>query len=473
MSNWRSSLIATARGALVIVVVVAMVGCAAPTPAPAPAAPPPAAPTQAPAATEAPAVAATQAPAPTEAPAAPTQAAATQPSTEGVTLRMVIPVGGVVKAVEGGLTDFTKDTGIKADVQSAPIPDVQQQEILDLSSGAGNLDVITTLNQWVGSINPQLEPLDALMQQDNVDPSSFVPGLLDLFKTNGKITALPVRVGGRVLVYRTDLLKEAGIEPPKTYAELKAAAEKLTTPDHYGLLFNLGQDSHMLDSWSTVMLDYGGQFLDDQGKAAFNSKAGVDSLQYILDLYKAKVIPPDAIEMDDSGLITAMQQGRGAMAVAFSGWFGTMIDPKTSKVGDKLAVAPMPYAEGAGFTDQGPSLLSVWALGVSSKGKNKDAAWTLIKYLSDPAVAKKMGVEFANGPTIQSVFTDPDYVKANPAAPDILKALSGGRSQPPIPEWASIATILQQQVSKAIVGDLTPQQALDEAAKQANDLMGK
>jgi multiple sugar transport system substrate-binding protein len=249
-------------------------------------------------------------------------------------------------------------------------------------------------------------------------------------------------------------------------------ARALTTGDEYGFIINLGQDAHMLDSWSTVFLGFGGQFLNEDGSAGFNSEAGVASLQYIIDLYNEGVIPPDAIEMDDGGVQAALQQGRGAMAIIFSGWYAPIINPEASDIGDQIEVAALPSAANTGLA-QGPSLLSVWAWGVSNYSENQDAAWQVISQIVSPEVQRTMAIEFGNGPTVAEIYNDPDFIAANPGAPGILQALSGGLSQPPIEEWATISTILTEEVTRAIVGDVTPQEALDAATARANEVLGK
>ena len=57
--------------------------------------------------------------------------------------------------------------------------------------------------------------------------STWLTGLSDPCTLDGKAYCVPYYAGARVLIYRTDLLEAAGIKPPKTYAELLAAADKL------------------------------------------------------------------------------------------------------------------------------------------------------------------------------------------------------------------------------------------------------
>ena len=57
--------------------------------------------------------------------------------------------------------------------------------------------------------------------------STWLTGLSDPCTLDGKAYCVPYYAGARVLIYRTDLLAASGIQPPKTYSELLAAADKL------------------------------------------------------------------------------------------------------------------------------------------------------------------------------------------------------------------------------------------------------
>jgi multiple sugar transport system substrate-binding protein len=66
------------------------------------------------------------------------------------------------------------------------------------------------------------------LQEDKLDPGTFVPAALETGKYRGKLYAAPWLTGTGILYYRTDLLKAAGVEnPPKTWAEMRDACDKV------------------------------------------------------------------------------------------------------------------------------------------------------------------------------------------------------------------------------------------------------
>ena len=70
---------------------------------------------------------------------------------------------------------------------------------------------------------------------------------------DGKIYTLPFECETLGLFYDADALEEEGIEPPKTWEELKSAAEKLTTKDRYGIVLPVEKTAYTLFNWWPFM----------------------------------------------------------------------------------------------------------------------------------------------------------------------------------------------------------------------------
>jgi ABC-type glycerol-3-phosphate transport system substrate-binding protein len=120
---------------------------------------------------------------------------------------------------------------------------------------------------------------------------------------NGHLYGLPWRYDARVLAYRTDLLKEAGLPgPPNTWDETIEYAKKLMKSDdqgnvsRWGLgLFNGG--FRYDQTWFSILFQAGGKIMTpDYKKPAFNSPEGKASLQFMQDLvYKHKITNPNLV----------------------------------------------------------------------------------------------------------------------------------------------------------------------------------
>jgi ABC-type glycerol-3-phosphate transport system substrate-binding protein len=83
-----------------------------------------------------------------------------------------------------------------------------------------------------------------------------------------------------------------------------------------------------------------------------------------------------------------------------------------------------------------------------------------------------MAVQTGNGPSRASVFTDATYQKSSAAAAATLAGMKYGRPVDPHAKWDQISDILAAQVSLALTQKKTSQQAIDDATKQINTLIG-
>ena len=388
----------------------------------------------------------------------------------GGTLRMPVPAGAAAKTFNAIAAAFTAQTGIAVDVVPMPLDDVRQKLILDLSTGAGQTDIVVLNNTWLGEMTRFLVDLTPALGagKDGFDLPALVPSMTALFADGGKQLALPIRIGGRVLVYRKDLFGQAGIAaPPKSWDEFIKAAQALTAParDQYGFVAPMGQGLNMVDSWGVFLTSYGGSFLAPDGATpAFADAPGQAATAMFVGLYRTDhIMPQDALEYDDSGTIAAMQSGRAAMMLAFSPWVDPLNDPKLSKVAGRIDVAPaIPLG-----ASNGVSMSNGWGFGLSKASKASEAGLRFIRFAASPAVQLAIARDLGNSPTVAAVFRDPAYLAGHPYAPNVLSALDGARPQPNRPGWASVADELGRNLSMALTGQVTPEQALDAARTRA------
>ena len=103
-------------------------------------------------------------------------------------------------------------------------------------SGNQAPDLANVSAGWMVEFNAidALEPLDDKFSPGFLD--AFEPAGLDAMRIDGKLMGLPYFLDPRALYYRTDLFEAAGLEPPATWDEVRAAAKALhNPPDVYGI----------------------------------------------------------------------------------------------------------------------------------------------------------------------------------------------------------------------------------------------
>ena len=114
-----------------------------------------------------------------------------------------------------------------------------------------------------------------------------------------------------------------------------------------------------------------------------------------------------------------------------------------------------------------------WFFAISSASKNQDETYELVKWLCN----KENDKEAAFMGTVAcrlSTFHDPDVLEKFPFYSGIEAALAGeAKTTPQIAEYAQVDDLIGIACSKVIAGEKTAKEALDEAAKQVEDLMAK
>lgn len=348
-------------------------------------------------------------------------------------------------------------------------------EKLTISFAGGVMpDIFQIGAEYVGSMayRGQALVLDDYVK-DWPQKDDFIPASWSTVCANGHVYGVPYLSAPRLLVYRKDLFEQAGLpHPPRTWSEWAAGAAKLTERNERGTITRAGIAFNMNGIWQyfvNLLWQNGGDVLTPDGKrAAFNSPEGVEALQFLVDLYrKYRVCPPEGIPSTAAGVPVfatgqAVQEINNQFAIRnvakFSQDFGV----------EQVGVAPVPLPRRG--ARQAVAVYTDW-LAISTQSRNKELAWELVKHLVRPdnLIAYNETQYFL--PPIRSAAQS-DYVRKTPYMPYFLEMMEKhGRSLPPIPEWFEMRAGLKTAVERAIYGDKTAKQALDEYAAEVNRLI--
>lgn len=119
--------------------------------------------------------------------------------------------------------------------------------------------------------------------------AKFYPSFLEQSVVDGTVWAIPDLASARALYYNADILKEAGVEVPKTWDELTAACQKIL--DHYdGKIYPWGVDMTTDEGqacFAYYIWNNGGDFVDGSGNWTLNSPKNVEAIEYVVNLVKS------------------------------------------------------------------------------------------------------------------------------------------------------------------------------------------
>jgi multiple sugar transport system substrate-binding protein len=317
----------------------------------------------------------------------------------------------------------------------------------------------------------------ALVNLDNyvkrtptVKPDDFVESFKGSTEYEGHMFALPFDGESTGLFYRTDLFKAAGItEPPKTWDEFEADAQKLTQPDkkQYGYELFASESAYY---WYPWLWQAGGNLLsDDEKTVEFNSAEGKKAADFYVGL--TKYAPKDYLNSNSYDGRVAFANGSVGMYMA-GAWLAGVLKEEFPKIEGKWATAPLPEGEaGCKTTIAGDSLA------MFSQSKNQDAAWIWIEFLTQPENMKRWSVDDPNStimPTRTSLLQSPELAQKKPVLKGFIKAMDCGvTSLINNPKWPKVEQMLNDQLGKAIYGEQSGSEAVDAAAQQAQPILAR
>jgi multiple sugar transport system substrate-binding protein len=107
-----------------------------------------------------------------------------------------------------------------------------------------------------------------------------------------------------------------------------------------------------------------------------------------------------------------------------------------------------------------------------SGAKHADAAWTLIRWLSQPATQVKLHALAGDLPPRRSAWDAPG-LRADPKALVFRDQLERAKPAPPVPEWERIVNELQLVAEQMVRGKLSVEQAAAESDRRADAILEK
>jgi len=385
------------------------------------------------------------------------------------------------RAVIKLLPEFEKRTGIKVNYEIVPYENTREKQVLNFNS-KGDLSIALVDLVWIGEFAESgwIEPVekftrDASITDPNLNMKGFFPLLLDAFGSwGGKVYGLPFDNYSGLLFYNKCLLKDAGFDkPPATWDELfKVYGPKLTRPEkkqYAYALQSLRGETQSCDSFMRVLWPFGGSLLDKNFKSNLLSKESQAGLKFRQELMK--YMPPGVVSYDHAEAVNALAQGQVAMITEWSAFYGTLADPKTSKIVDCLAVGPEP---------KGPAgrlpALGGFSLAVASQAPEKEqkASWIFIQWATSEEIARAY-VEAGGVSGRMSIYEQPDIkAKYKFVAPTVASWQQGvPEFRPRFPAWPALSEIVAEWGTKMMLGEVTTEEGAKQIGTRLEDILKK
>jgi multiple sugar transport system substrate-binding protein len=406
---------------------------------------------------------------------------------------------------------FEKLTGIKVEFETTSWDQMYDKAIKDMQTGSGIYDFVYIEQDIIYSYLAQNYLVDLsqmLKDNPNLAAADFsfdnFTTFINYFKdANGDVYGVPMEAFIKVYLYRKDLFENPDIQaqfqekygyplaPATNFDQYRDNAEfftdygKKNNMDLWGTTVqgNTGHSSSFYEFFESIAPSWGvwnWGINKDTFKAtvANGGEMNSDTDKQALDFWVSMLqyAPPEATQSTWDEVAASFAAGRAAQGWVYgenTAWIAT--DTDRSKVVGNVGVALPPTAPGVmEAAEKGEGYIGYYdggAFGVPYSSKNKEATLLWLQYVGQPSVQADWAVA-GSRIVMDSTYDDPKVV-AMDAKTDGYYTLMREKGYlfagaPPFPFHAQVRSVVEPFIWKALTGEITAAEALDQAAEAAD-----
>ena len=385
---------------------------------------------------------------------------------------------------------FTKETGITVNYTVLPENDVRDKISQEFTSQAGQYDVASLSNFEIPIYAKAgwIAPMDDFIAADSeFDQDDILGPMTTSLSSEGKIYGQPFYGESSFLMYRKDILEAKGVTMPErpTWQQVAEIAAKVdeAQPGMAGICLR-GQPGwgQVFAPLTTVVNTFGGTWFEKDWTPKVNAPEFTEAVKFYVDLVREHG-ERGAPQAGFTECLNNLTQGNAAMwydATSAAGSLEADGSPVKGKLG--YVAAPVVKTKSSGW-------LYAWSWSIQEASTKKDNAWKFISWASgkeyEELVGEQLGWSKVPAGKRASTYENPQYLEvagafaeptkeaietADPENPGVQPRPAIGIQFVDIPEFPNLGTQVSQDVSAAIAGQTSVEEALDKGQQLAEDV---
>jgi multiple sugar transport system substrate-binding protein len=401
----------------------------------------------------------------------------TAPSWADITV--AVPSSSEGDGLRAASADYAKLKGTKVEIVQAPYSSLFEKAANAAATKSGVFDIILMDDPWIPFFaeNGHLENLTSYFNAmgTTAPDDDFLAKSLAVCRSpynTGPFVCLPYVGNAQMFYYDAAKFAEQGLtSAPKTWDDVIKAATAITKAGggrYYGYVLRAAQGNPVVADFMPIFWSYGAQLFNaDRSKVTLNTPEAKKAMDIFMALKQAAPRGVESYQADEVG--RALASGTAASSINWPNWVATFEDPSQSRVVGKISFVPIPAG-----TRPGSSEIGHWTMGIMSSSKHKQEAFDFMVWATSPE-QMKISAERGNPPVRFSVFTDPELTSQARFRyyPTLLTAIQYSTPRPRHPKWPEIENAFGIELSKAVAGTETPDEALKNAQAAIEKIIGR
>ena len=328
--------------------------------------------------------------------------------------------------LQGEAASFEAAFGVPVSITRIELGELKQKMLLAAPQGEAADLIVPLPHDQLG----ELAAGGVLADMSQFATESYLADLNEqarlAFTFNGRLFGLPLYSEGPALVVNTDLVPAS--EFPKTYEDMIAKAQELTSGDTYGFLYD---DKNFYFSYNWIHSNGGYVFKrgadgslnpNNVGLANEGAIKGAEQIKALQ--YDYGLIPPGTDSSVAEGLFN-----EGSAAMIYN---GPWVIANAKKAGIPIAAMPIPpMADGTTWK----GFIGVQGILLNQFSNNKADAANFAKWITRPDAQIKLAQMSSRIPTSQQAAT---AISGDPVLSGFIKAYKDAEPMPNIPEMGNV-----------------------------------
>jgi len=357
-------------------------------------------------------------------------------------------------------------------VQNYGNSDYALQKVLTAIRGGSYPDIVYLYGSWAANMarTPKAVDLAPLIKADpSINWNDFWPAERQAVAVGPKIVGVPALVDNLALVYNKKLFDQAGLAYPTadwTWDDFRAAAKQLTDPSakQFGWAYVNDASEDTVWRFDALLWQAGGDILTaDQKHAAFNSPAGVKAAT----LLQQMATVDHSVYLDSGNGNYANLFNSGKIGMLFTGPWDLSGFPDVH-YGIQILPGDVNHQ-----TISGPDQ---WVM-LDNGDARRNAAWTFLKWFTSTDEAMQWSLATGDLPIRASqtqTATYPKYTARYPGVATFVQNEQNAlKARPVLSTYNEISQAMGQAIQAILLGKAQPQQALDQAAQQVDQILAQ
>jgi len=338
------------------------------------------------------------------------------------------------------------------------------QDSLSADAAAGNLPDVVDMGPEAAYSLASAGMLLDLAEADPALADQFMPSAWDAMTFSGLgggTYGFPWYLNTGPSFFNTALFEEAGLDPqalPETYEELFEQAAAMAEISDASMIGRLPA----IETFGT----YGVQLMnEDETAFTFNEPRGVELLEHYVDLYQGQGFTEESLNALQTGELDSFKAGELGWLPGSSYTMQELRDTAPD-VYESVAVAPA-------ITDVAPNMY-IESLTVSAQSENQSTALAFAAFVSNPENQMEFAKQAAVFPSTAGALEDEYFTEDDGTDDGAIRVQSAAQVKEAVAWWPpafsgeSSAEFLREQIAQAVLGQTTPQEALDAAVDYAD-----